>query len=70
VRSVFGDIILVFIMIGVFSAIGLRGLILIFIGGGIGFAIGSAQNLGWGIFGAVLGGLIGIYFGQMMSKAD
>ncbi len=57
-------------MIGVFSAIGLRGLILIFIGGGIGFAIGSAQNLGWGIFGAVLGGLIGIYFGQMMSKAD
>lgn len=45
----------------VFSAIGMEGLIALLIGGGIGFAIGSTANLGWSIFGAVLGGLIGAY---------
>jgi hypothetical protein len=30
------------------------------IGGGIGYALGSLANIGWGIFGAVLGALIGI----------
>ncbi len=30
------------------------------VAGGIGFAIGNFAGFGWGVFGAILGGLIGI----------
>lgn len=55
----------------VFGMLGLQGLILMMVVGGIGFAIGNLAGFGWGIFGAVLGGLIGLSgTAQNKSKSD
>lgn len=50
----------VFSIIGLMGEMGLNCIIIALIGGGIGYALGSLANIGWGIFGAVLGALIGI----------
>jgi len=49
-----------FFIIGLMDEMGLYGIIFALIGGGTGFALGSLANIGWGIFGAVLGALIAI----------
>lgn len=46
---------------GVFKSIGLGGVIIMMITGGVGFAVGSVFETGWAVFGAILGGLLGIY---------
>jgi len=53
-------VIVVVSFIGMTGDMGLNGIIIALIGGGIGYALGSLANIGWGIFGAVLGALIGI----------
>jgi fructose-specific phosphotransferase system IIC component len=47
--------------VGAFSKIGMEGLIAVLIGGAAGYAIGSTRNMGWSIYGAVLGSLIAGY---------
>jgi hypothetical protein len=49
-------------MAGLLSDMGLGLIISALIGGGIGFAVGNLAGLGWAIFGAVLGSLVGIAF--------
>lgn len=43
-----------------FASIGLVGVIAMLVGGAIGFAIGSMAGGGWAVFGALLGGLVGV----------
>ena len=43
-----------------FNGMGLIGAIAMIAGGGVGFAIGDMAGSGWAIFGAILGGLVGI----------
>lgn len=50
----------IFFGIALLAQIGLGRLIAAMIAGGIGFAIGNMIGAGWAIFGAILGGLIGI----------
>ena len=58
--SVLAAIAAVALVCAAFQKIKLIGTIAMLIGGGIGFAIGPAAGSGWAIFGAILGGLIGI----------
>lgn len=58
--GIFLGVIGIFFGIVLLSQIGLGRLIAAMIAGGIGFAIGSMGGTGWAIFGAILGGLIGI----------
>ncbi len=60
--DIIGLLIIVGICAAAFQEVGIKGVIVGLIGGGLGFAIGSIANIGWSIFGAVLGGLIGGYY--------
>lgn len=48
------------VVVSVLGMVGLNGLIAMLIVGGIGFAIGGMAGQGWAVFGAILGGLMGI----------
>lgn len=50
----------IIISILILASVGISGIIGMMILGGVGFAIGSSVSEGWAIFGAILGGLIGI----------
>lgn len=58
--SVLAAIAVVVIVSAALQGIGLFGAIAMLIGGGVGFAIGTVGGTGWAIFGAILGGLIGV----------
>lgn len=58
--SVLAAIAVVVVLSAALQSIGLIGAIAMLIGGGVGFAIGNAGGSGWAIFGAILGGLVGI----------
>lgn len=42
--------------------VGLFGLIVLMASGGVGFGAGSILGIGWAIFGAILGALLGLYY--------
>ncbi|MBV5340708.1 MAG: hypothetical protein J0665_14325 [Deltaproteobacteria bacterium] len=58
----------VFSIIGLMGEMGLNCIIITLIGGGAGYALGSLANIGWGIFGAVLGALISVAIEKRIRK--
>ena len=55
-----GFIVVIVVGIVIFASVGLGGVNMAMITGAIGFALGSIGGGGWAIFGALLGGLIGV----------
>lgn len=50
----------IFFGLALLAQIGIKHLIAALIAGGIGFSLGDLASTGWGVYGAILGGLIGI----------